>query len=476
MHTVADPRRRRPVLRVLTAVLVPLATLSAVGASTVAGAGPVGAASVPSCPLGTLAKSKGPVTITFWNSAVRANLTTLQNITNAFNAAQKKVKVVLVQQSSYDDTWNKYEAGLSTGQLPALAMLEDVRTQEAVDTRSFLPMQACMSATHYPTADFIPRVLAYWKTNGIQQGLPFAVSNPVFYYNKLAFQKAGLNPNAPPATLPQLLADARILKQAGSGMGLVLDPWHLATWLATANNLFVNNNNGRTGRATKAAFNTPRGLQIWTELKQLVTSGDATTNPATGPDAFDNLLGIGSGKYAMTIDTSADLGTITQVLASGSYPNVKIGVSAFPVLSASLPGGIEPGGSGIWISNKVPPAQQAAAWVFATWLDNTTNQAKWAAGTGYIPIRRSSTLTPLVQQLWATNPGYKVAYTQLNTGVNSYATAGAVIGPYADVNTAILNAEESMYTSGVSPKAALNTASQQVNQIIGQYNQRLGVS
>ena len=39
-------------------------------------------------------------------------------------------------------------------------------------------------------------------------------------------------------------------------MGLVLDPWHLETWLATANQLFVNNKNGRSARATKGVFNT----------------------------------------------------------------------------------------------------------------------------------------------------------------------------------------------------------------------------
>ena len=59
-------------------------------------------------------------------------------------------------------------------------------------------------------------------------------------------------------------------------------------------------------------------------------SGDATTNPSTGPSEFDNLLGIGSGKYGMTIDTSAALGTVTQVLGRGKYPNVKLGISAFP--------------------------------------------------------------------------------------------------------------------------------------------------
>jgi sn-glycerol 3-phosphate transport system substrate-binding protein len=469
--------RTRTTPRSLAAALAAVTSLTALASVGAAGTAPAAwAASLPACPLAALAKAKGPVDITFWNSMVRANGQTLQAITTAFNSSQHKVHVTLVDQASYDDTFTKYLAGLTNGQLPDVVQLEDQRTQEAIDTRSFLPVQSCMNASHYSTSDYLGRPLSYWKVNGVQEGMPFAVSNPILYYNKLAFQKAGLNPNSPPATLPQMIADAKALKASGSGMGLVLDPWHLETWLATANQLFVNHQNGRAGRATKGVFNSATGRQIFTDLNQLVRDGYATTNPDTGPSEFDNLLGIGAGKYGMTIDTSADLGTISQVLSSGQYRNVQLGVGAFPVLSAAIRGGIEPGGSGVYISNRVPAVDQAAAWQFITYLDNTQSQATWAAGTGYIPIRKSSARTATVQHLWQTSPGYKVAYTQLLNGVVSPATSGSVIGPYADVRTAILNAEEGMFQQGISPAATLANVQQQVNSIIAGYNQRLGVS
>jgi sn-glycerol 3-phosphate transport system substrate-binding protein len=438
---------------------------------------PAGAATkLPSCNLAALNKHKGVVNITFWNSATNANATVLAAITKTFNASQSKVHVTLVDQASYDDTWQKYEAGLTNGQLPDAVQLEDQRTQEAIDTQSFLPVQSCMNAAHYSTSDYLARPLAYWKVNGVQEALPFAVSAPIFFYNELAFTKAGLNPDAPPTTLPEMVADAKALKANGSGMGLVLDPWHLETWLASANQLFVNNSNGRKARATKGTFTTKTALSIFTQLNTLVNSGDATTNPSTGPSEFDNLLGIGSGKYAMTIDTSAALGTVTQVLGSGQYPNVKLGVSAFPALSASIKGGVEPGGSGVYISSKVPALDQAASWVFLSYLCNPQTQATWAAGTGYIPVRKSAAASPTIKTLWANSPGYKVAYDEINNGVNSSATSGSVIGPYADVRIDVLNAEESMYTGGVSPAKALKNAATAVNSTISTYNQRLGAS
>jgi len=461
--------------RILTAAAFVASATAVTASAAVAGVPPAGAASLPSCNLKALANHKGAVNITFWESASSANLTTLEGITNAFNSSQSKVHVTLVTQNGYDDTWQKYTAGLSNGQLPAAVQLEDQRTQAAIDTGSFLPVQSCMNAAKYSTSDYLPRPLAYWKVNGVQWALPFAVSAPILYYDQNAFTKAGLNPASPPATLSQMVADAKTLKASGSGMGLVLDPWHLETWLATANQLFVNNKNGRSARATKGVFNTSTSVNIFSQLSTLVRSGDATTNPSTGPNEYDNLLGIGSGKYGMTLETSAALGTVTKLLSGGQYANVKLGLGAFPVYSSSVQGGIEPGGSGVYISNKVPALQQAAAWQYLSYLCSTQSQATWAAGTGYIPVRKSSAQTATVQHLWATQPGYKIAYDEINNGANTPATSGSVIGPYANVRTDVLNAEISMFNNGVSPSKAVSTAQQNVNSTIADYNSRLGV-
>jgi sn-glycerol 3-phosphate transport system substrate-binding protein len=428
-----------------------------------------------SCALSTLAKAAHPVSIVFWESMSQANATTLTNLTNEFNSMQSAVHVTLVQQGGSDVTWEKFQAGLSNGQLPTLAQIQDTDLQGAIDTDSILPIEDCITTNHYSTSDFIPEVLSYWRVNGVQWALPFAVSNPILYYNKLAFEKAGLNPNKPPATLSQMIADAAALKKVGYGTALKLDSWHLETWLATANKLFVNNANGRKGRASKAAFDTPTGRKIFTLLDNFVRSGLATTNPSTGPSDYDNLLGVGNGKYAMTIDTSAALGTIQSLLSGGQYPNVQLGVGAFPVLNASVKGGIEPGGSALYIMKKgSSPAKEAAAWKYITFLDSTQSQATWSAGTGFIPVRMSSTKTTTLKDLWLKDPAFAVAYRQQVGGITTPATSGSVIGDYSDVRTAVLNAEMSMYQAGVSPAAALSTAAAQVTSILQSYNERIG--
>jgi len=438
------------------------------------GAGHKGAATdskLPACRTSALTSAKGTVNIDFWESMTQANGTTLQTLTTQFNNSQKKVHVTLVEQDGYTTTWLKFQAGLSNHQLPAIAQLTQTDQQGAMDTEAILPAQSCIDATHYSTSGFVPRALSYYKVDGVQQALPFAVSLPVVYYNKQAFTAAGLNPTKPPLTLGQYLADAKALKDHGSGTALVLDSWHLETWLATANQLFVNNGNGRKGRATKVAFDTSTGREIWTDLEKLVRSGDAVTNPSSGPDAYDNLLGMGTGKYGMTIDTSADLGTITELLSS--HPNVTLGVGPFPVLSSKIHGGVEPGGSALFISDKVPPAQQAAAWEYETFLDSPASQATWAAGTGYVPVQKASVTTSTIESLWKIHPGFRVAYTELVTGPTTLATSGAVIGAYSTVRKDVLTAEENVLSGKVSPAAALETATKEADTAISSYDQRV---
>ncbi len=468
---------RRPRTRILVVLgLAAGLALAALPAAT-AGAATPRAASLPPCPLSALAKAKGPVQITMWHGLSQANERELDSLTSQFNSSQNQVHVTLVNQTTYMDDLTKFVAGLRTGDLPDIVQIEDTGLQQMIDTHAILPAASCIKADNYQSqlSDFIPRVVAYWSVKGVLYPMPFNVSNPVFLYNKKAFTKAGLDPNAPPQTLDQVMADAQKLKSTGAvakaGYGLKTDPWFLEQWLAKAGNPYANNGNGRQARATKAVFNNAAGKQVFSWMSQMVKSGNAVpNNDLTNP--FDNLLGIGNGNYGMSVDTSATLGTITQLLSSGQYPNVDLGVAPMPGPAGQ--GGVLVGGAALYISNKSAPEKQAAAWQYLKFLDSAQNQADFAAATGYVPIRKSSITLPAIQQLWAKIPGYKVAYDQLVTGVNNVATAGPVIGDYLGARDAVRNAEESMFTGGTDPSSALSASLKNANKAIAAYNARVG--
>jgi sn-glycerol 3-phosphate transport system substrate-binding protein len=464
--------KRRRVGAALAVVGMALALVMPTGA----GASASKQASAAKCPLGALKKAKQPVEITMWHSMNRANEDELTKLTDQFNASQAKVKVTLINQLTYKDTFEKYVAGLSTGDLPDLVQIQDISLAQMIDTGSVLPAQACVKADHYDLSDHVERVTDYYTVKGTLWPMPFNVSNPIFVYDKNAFTKAGLDPNKPPTTLDEVKADAQKLKDSGAvtkaGFGLKTDPWYLEQWLAKAGKPYVNNGNGRKARATKVEFNNSSGLEIFSWLSDMVSSGLAEVNNNEGSSQFDNLLGLGTGSHAMTIDSSGSLGTITEVLGSGMYPNVELGVAPMPGPVGK--GGVLVGGAALYISNKSAPEKQAAAWEFSKFLNEAQSQADFAAATGYVPVRKSAVDLPAVKDLWAQNPGYKVAYDQLLTGVNNTATAGPVIGDYQGVRDRVVDAESSMFTQGVKAKAALKAVAKAADAAIAAYNARVG--
>ncbi len=466
---------RHPKRLVVWVITAGVAAAMALPATAAQASGRLQASSA-KCPLSALDKATGTTDITFWHSMPRANEETLQKLTDQFNASQSKVQVALVNQTTYKDTLTKYVAGLSTGDLPDLVQIEDTGLQQMIDTQSILPVQACVKADKFDTSDIVKRVTDYFTVNKTLWPMPFNISNPIFYYNKKAFTAAGLDPEKPPTTLDEIKADAKKLVDSGAvtkaGFGLKTDPWYLEQWLAKSGNPYVNNSNGRKARATGVVFDVKAGQEIFSWMSDMVSSGLAEVNNDEGASANDNLLGIGNGTHAMTIDTSAALGTVTQVLAGGQYPNVELGVAPMPGPVGK--GGVLVGGAANYIVSKSSPAKQAAAWEFAKFLASPESQATWAAGTGYVPISKAATELPAVQDLWAKNPGYKIAFDQLVTGVNNVATSGPVIGDYQGVRNAVRTAEQSMFTQSVKPKAAINAAKTNANTAIEEYNSRIG--
>jgi sn-glycerol 3-phosphate transport system substrate-binding protein len=435
---------------------------------------------LPECPVDALEKASSPVTITVWHSMTRANEDTLKALTKQFEASQDKVKVKLVNQTSYTDTRTKYRAALSTGGLPDLVQIEDTGLQFMIDTQSVLPAQSCIDAEKYVTSDFVNRVLSYYTVQQVLYPMPFNVSNPVLYYDKALFKKAGLDPEKPPATLDEVRADAQKIVDSGAakyGVALKSDAWYLEQWLAKAGELYVNNSNGREKRATAVEFGGPAGQDIFNWLHDMVHD-KLLLGVGSSESTIDDYLAVANGRAAMTIESTAGLGTISQVLGSGQFAHVQLGVGPMPGPKGN--GGVLVGGAAMYIVNAKgsTPEKQAGAWEFAKFLADAKSQAIWSAGTGYLPIRKSATtMEPLVTR-WKQQPYYKIAYDQLLQGTENPATAGPVLGPYGargeGVRGAVIDAIDGVLTQGKAAKPALDQAVDDANKAITDYNQRIG--
>ena len=426
------------------------------------------------CGLSALASATKPVQIVMWHELIQTNDTWLVNATNAFNDSQNQVHVTLVQQPDYQTLFEKYKAGLSTGDLPDVAQFEDTTVQQLIDSQSTVPVQDCIDASHYSLSDYLPRTLKEYNVQNVQRSMPWAVSDVIMYYDPGKFAKAGLNPNDPPQTLAEVMQDSQKIVASGAathGIALHSQPYVFEYLLAKSGGEYVNNGNGRISRATAANLTGPTAMKVWSWWNQMVKSGLAL-NTGSDPNSIDHLLAIGEGNAAMTFEASGVVGPIEAVLGSGQYKGTEIATAPLPALTTG--GGVPVGDGSLWISNHSSLAKRAAAWKFIQYLDSPGEQASLAAESGYVPVRVSATKLPVLADRWAQDPNYKTGYTQLTEGTLSYANVGSLIGDYQGVRNAVTDGLVQMLSNSQTPTRAAGIAEREANTTIDNYNARIG--
>jgi sn-glycerol 3-phosphate transport system substrate-binding protein len=418
----------------------------------------------------------GTVTIDFWHSEVASNQETLDRLADRFNASQNEVRVRTSFQGTYDDAMAKLVASLSTGNVPALILPGDTYMQTMIDSGAVTPVQDFIDREDYDLSDLDQKGVQYYTSQGRLWAMPFTMELPLLYYNKLTFQEVGLDPEKPPQDLEELRQySEKILKRDAAGnvvrSGIALD---IARWpermLAAYGDLWVDNENGRDGRATKVLFDNDTDRWFFEWWHDMVDSGLAF-NVGRNPSMADGLLAIASGRAPMTFANTGALRSVLDVLAQG-VQGVEIGISGLP----GIPGGKGQTcmtSYGLWILNVRPKEEQEAAWKFIKWLMEPEQQAEWFAGSGYLPVSRSSIDLPAAQDAVNHYPLFQQA---LDLYLNAPATPTslmAALGPVKKVDEAVYSAVEEMLSGAKDPDQALADAAAEANAAITDYNQRL---
>jgi len=431
---------------------------------------------------GTATPSGKTVKISLWHAMNAANQETLKRLTDRFNASQSEVQVELQFQGTYEDNLRKLLASRASGDVPAVIQLHDVTTQLLVDSGMLTPVQDFIDQEKYDLSDFNQRIVEYYTVDGKLQGMPFNISNPILYYNKVHFREAGLDPEKPPETLDELKEDCQkltIRNESGTPtrrcIALEINPWYIEQLLAVGGDLYVNNGNGRDARATEAVFNGPRGKEIFQWWGGLMKSGDAQ-NVGRNPTGDAHFLAMGTGQASMAIGTSAALRSIVDVLeAPGSVQlaDVELGTAPLPGFADGT-GGSLVGGAALWILNQRPKEEQEAAWKYVKYLVEPQQQADWYSGSGYFPLRLSAYELPAAKEVEAKYPHFRVAVDQFLKAPSTRATQGALLGNFVEVREIIQKAAEEMILKSKDPGQALDEAATEATQAIQDYNRRIG--
>lgn len=377
----------------------------------------------------------------------------VSNMISSFNAAHSDIQVEAIYAGSYDNTEQKVMTALGVGDPPASWLpINSMLT-------TFLGMDALEDVTALAKADdvfkdFMPGFLGTCMSDDKLYGLPFQCSTPVLYYNKAAFEKAGLK--AAPTNWTELEAAAKALTQRQgdtvSQWGLTIGGgWH--DWIFES---FVRQNGLVFWTKDKVAFDAPESvnaLEFWQRMAAAKNMPAASTWESSANDFM-------AGRTAMLYHST---GSMTNILKSASFP---VGVAPMPrgkQLGSTM------GGGPILIAKKQPDAHKRAAWTFARWMTNTQNQAQWCIDTGYLAARKSSWETPVLKAHVAKVPEARTAFVTAEV-----AGAFLQVPGYHKVRAHLQSAIDRTLAGEVKPDAALREATAKSNLEIQRLARRRG--
>ena len=340
------------------------------------------------------------VKVVYWGSFSGNLGEAEQGMVKRFNESQDEVEVDYQYQGSYEETAQKLTQALAAGTTPDIVLLSDVWWFKFYLNDVLLPLNDLFAANQIDTKDYVDPLIEEGTRKGVIYWVPFARSTPLFYYNKQAWQEAGL-PDRGPKTWEEFVEWVpKLVKQEG-------------------------------GKTVRYAFAHPSAASYIAWLFQPVvwqwggrySDPDFTIRiqeePAVEAGRF-YLSSVKDGWAFGSKDVVADFvnGAAVAMMASTASLRGIVSSASFPVRTSFLPEGPKgfgccTGGSGLAILKNKPKEIQEAAFKYLAFATSPEQTRWWSQNTGYMPVRRSAIASQEMQQFYQQNPNFKTAVDQL---------------------------------------------------------------
>jgi sn-glycerol 3-phosphate transport system substrate-binding protein len=349
--------------------------------------------------------------IHFWHAMTGQLGDAVDTLVKQFNDSQSDFEVKPLRKGTYAEALTSAIAAYRQKNPPHLVQVFEVGTQTMLLSGAVYPVFDLMrdQELRIDWNDFIKPVSGYYTKDGKLYSMPFNSSTPIFYYNKDAFKKAGLDPEKPPKTWKDVEAAARKMIAAGSAKCGFSTGWPSWTMLenmhAWHDQPFATKGNGFDGvEGVELLINRDFGVK---HVGQLAAwqKDNIYSYGGRGGTADPRFV---NGDCAMYIQSSALIGGFTR--------SVK-----FDWGTAELPHWGAPygkatsiiGGATLWVMKGKPPAEYKGVAQFLKFLAEPTQQMWWHVSTGYLAISNTAVKNLEQGYHFVRHPRQYTAFAQL---------------------------------------------------------------
>ncbi|HET9206983.1 MAG TPA: sn-glycerol-3-phosphate ABC transporter substrate-binding protein UgpB [Burkholderiaceae bacterium] len=406
--------------------------------------------------------AQAQVEVQWWHSMGGALGEWVNDLAKDFNASQKDYKVVPTFKGSYDESMTAAIAAFRSGNAPHILQVFEVGTATMMASKgAIVPVAQVMkdAGLKFDPSAYVPAVAGYYTApNGQMLSFPFNSSTPVFHYNKDAFKAAGLDPDNPPKTWPEVTLAAAKLKTSGHKCPFATSwvSWtQLESFSAWHNVEFATKRNGFGGLDTRLAVNTPLHVRHIENLANMAKQG-LLIYKGRGNAADATFV---SGECSMVTATSALYGNIKR--------NAKFaaGISTLPYYPdvQGAPQNTVIGGASLWVMAGKKPAEYKGVAQFFDYLSKPEVAAASHQRTGYLPVTVPSFQLTDKSGFYKQNPGTDVSVTQMIRKTTDK-SRGVRLGNFVQIRTIIDEEMENIFSGKKGAKEGLDSIVQRGNE------------
>ncbi len=419
-----------------------------------------------------VASAQQRVQIEFWHGLTPPPGQLLEQIVADFNASQTAYQVNAAFKGSYPETMTAAIAAFRAGTAPHIVQMFEVGTGTMMAAgRAAKPLHELIAETgvQIDINDYVPAVRGYYALpDGRQMSMPFNSSTTVMFYNKDAFQKAGLDPEKAPETWPQLVDAARKLKAAG-----VACPFTTAwpTWAQVENFSAIHNiplatqGNGFGGLNAELRINHPTMVRHLNTLVEMQKEGLFRYG---GRDSAADAL-FPSGECAIIHGSSGLRG---RIMREAQFQWGTAMLPFYPDVQGAPFNSII-GGASFWAMNKGPNTTRSAEEnkgiaEFFRFIAQPSVIAKWHIDTGFLPVRVAAFEAVRTSGFYQQNPGTDVPIRQMlrGPGTTTENTRGIRLGGFPEIRVIMQEEMERAFQGQQTAQQALDNAVTRGNVVL----------